>query len=425
MYTRSWKDIKYPSNRNELMNIELWLKSKQLDDGAEGLWRIHDDLYDLTSFVDKHPGGSMWLLLTKNSDVTEAFEAHHFTKSAENTLPKFFVRKAILPRHYPFTFHPNGFYRILKEKARKYFNYKMPPTSTTSKIFLDFYFFSSIFLCILAAELENIKLAILAGMFFAFVVTCGHNFVHMKDSWRTYYYYCVSFSVREWRISHCLSHHLFPNTLEDLEISLFEPVFEWLPKQNKKLIVRFGSWLYFPLVGMVLPFFQVGNRIRNGVFMKEDYLMFLPLYLMIIFGKSVIYSFFLWLLVISVCGFIFSVIGLTAAHHDTEIFHEGDKPREDRDWGLHQVDATRDRREIIGNKYVGLIVFGEHTLHHLFPTIDFCYLQQLLPIYYETLEEFGIELNVKPIANIFFNSFLQLARINPNLITRKQKQKDI
>lgn len=72
----------------------------------------------------------------------------------------------------------------------------MPPTSTTSKIFLDFYFFSSIFLCILAAELENIKLAILAGMFFAFVVTCGHNFVHMKDSWRTYYYYCVSFSVR-------------------------------------------------------------------------------------------------------------------------------------------------------------------------------------------------------------------------------------
>lgn len=65
MYTRSWKDIKYPSNRNELMNIELWLKSKQLDDGAEGLWRIHDDLYDLTSFVDKHPGGSMWLLLTK------------------------------------------------------------------------------------------------------------------------------------------------------------------------------------------------------------------------------------------------------------------------------------------------------------------------------------------------------------------------
>ena len=48
-------------------SAELFLKDKQRDDGAEGLWRVHDGLYDLSSFVDNHPGGSEWLRLTKVS----------------------------------------------------------------------------------------------------------------------------------------------------------------------------------------------------------------------------------------------------------------------------------------------------------------------------------------------------------------------
>lgn len=45
--------------------LSSWLECKQNDDGAEGLWRIHDDLYDLTDFVDKHPGGKSWITLSK------------------------------------------------------------------------------------------------------------------------------------------------------------------------------------------------------------------------------------------------------------------------------------------------------------------------------------------------------------------------
>lgn len=57
---------KYPTYRDEpLKSAELWLKGKQVDDGAEGLWRIHDDLYDLSQWVNNHPGGADWLNLTK------------------------------------------------------------------------------------------------------------------------------------------------------------------------------------------------------------------------------------------------------------------------------------------------------------------------------------------------------------------------
>lgn len=41
------------------------MKSKQLDDNAEGLWRVHDTLYDLTDFVKLHPGGMDWITMTK------------------------------------------------------------------------------------------------------------------------------------------------------------------------------------------------------------------------------------------------------------------------------------------------------------------------------------------------------------------------
>lgn len=96
--------------------------------------------------------------------------------------------------------------------------------------------------------------------------------------------------------------------------------------------------------------------------------------------------------------------------------------REDRDWGLHQVDAIHERKELVGNIYLGLVLFGEHTLHHLFPTIDHVYLKELIPIYQETLQEFGVDMNEKSYPEIIGGTFVQLARNKPNLTPRKQKK---
>lgn len=58
--------IKTPKNMfNMFYSGYMWLKDRAEDDGAEGLWRIHDDLYDFTEFIERHPGGEEWLLLTK------------------------------------------------------------------------------------------------------------------------------------------------------------------------------------------------------------------------------------------------------------------------------------------------------------------------------------------------------------------------
>lgn len=34
------------------------------------LWIVENKLYDLSGFLDKHPGGRTWLDLTKGQDIT-------------------------------------------------------------------------------------------------------------------------------------------------------------------------------------------------------------------------------------------------------------------------------------------------------------------------------------------------------------------
>lgn len=64
----SFPQLKYPSLRDEgLKHPVQWLAGKSMDDGAEGLWRIHDKLCDLTKFIKQHAGGEEWLELTKVS----------------------------------------------------------------------------------------------------------------------------------------------------------------------------------------------------------------------------------------------------------------------------------------------------------------------------------------------------------------------
>jgi len=57
---------KYPSFRDEaIKSCWRWLEGRQEDDNAEGYWRVHDKLYNLSDFIKNHPGGSEWIALSK------------------------------------------------------------------------------------------------------------------------------------------------------------------------------------------------------------------------------------------------------------------------------------------------------------------------------------------------------------------------
>lgn len=140
----------------------------------------------------------------------------------------------------------------------------------------------------------------------------------------------------------------------------------------------------------------------------------IPLAIYISSGWPVLLCLRQWLFITSIASFAFCIIGLNAAHHDPRIYHEGDASRDDRDWGLFQVDTIIDRGDLKGSQFLVLTHFGDHVLHHLFPTLDHGILPQLYPILYETLEQFKCELRECNHLEHLLGQHKQLLRTKPN-----------
>lgn len=325
---------KYPTFRDApLKTVNLWLEGKRQDDGAEGLWRIHDTLYDLTDFIDRHPGGVDWIRQTKGTDITEAFETHHITTKAENLLPKYKVREAKLPRNVRLTFRDDGFYRTLKRRVRDKLQGIDKTPIQTSRLIIDSLLGSAFVFAFLAIRFNSYLLAVLSGMCVNWTMICAHNFFHQKDNWRMKLFNLAFFSYREWRISHAISHHHYPNSILDLEISYFEPMLCWLPNPKLKgTFQRYGSWIYGPIVYSCMFIGDFVKRIIESLntgksnFFADDLITFiLPTFMYLSGSTSLGEVLKMWGFIVMVASFGFGLIGLNAAHHHPEIFHSGDK----------------------------------------------------------------------------------------------------
>lgn len=80
------------------------------------------------------------------------------------------------------------------------------------------------------------------------------------------------------------------------------------------------------------------------------------------------------------------------------------------DFGIFQMASVIDRKDAKQSQFMVLTHFGEHTLHHLFPTLDHGLLPQLNNVFLETCKEFEIELREYPWFELIKGQFQQLAR---------------
>lgn len=191
---------KYPTYRDGfLKGCKRWLDGKRIDDNAEGLWRVHDKLYDFSKFIQFHPGGASWLETTEGIDITEQFETHHITDSAQKLLPKYYIRDAALPRNYKTTFEENGLYKTLKRRVANKLEFLDQSSVATSRFYCDFMLASSVLLSIFAARDNSFIIASLASVSLLWLTVIAHNFIHQRDNWRMYIINMSMTTVREWR----------------------------------------------------------------------------------------------------------------------------------------------------------------------------------------------------------------------------------
>ncbi|CAB3238963.1 unnamed protein product [Arctia plantaginis] len=361
----SFPQLKYPSLRDAgLKDPVQWLAGKSMDDGAEGLWRIHDKLYDLTKFIKLHPGGEEWLELTKGTDITEAFESHHLNPAAEKILTQYYIKDAKTPRNSPFTFKEDGFYKTLKKVVFEELK-KIPKDGTKTT--------------------DRITDGLLISLLISSTMSCWVVNNILVKMW-------------DFRISHVLSHHLYTNTLLDLDITELEPFLLLHPRKDKPFYAKLGPIIelfFFPFYFLI----SFSKRIiciflRKGFFKKHfrwhDALgLTLPIWMWITTGTPVLQVIATWLSINCIGSFIFTSIAVSASHHHPDVIKDGDQPRsETPDWGMHQIEALLDRKDVNNNVFAVITLFGDHALHHMFPTLDHGILRHLRPIFIEICEKF-------------------------------------
>ena len=84
------------------------------------VWRIHGRDYDLTSFVDEHPGGALFIMMGKGLDCTHFFEFYHLFSQPRKRLREYDVtpdgEKPPVPEC------DSAFMRAVRKMAREHFD---------------------------------------------------------------------------------------------------------------------------------------------------------------------------------------------------------------------------------------------------------------------------------------------------------------
>lgn len=203
-------------------------------------------------------------------------------------------------------------------KINVFFLYALP----CQQVFIDGLLFSTLLTAILSVKFDSRFFMALSGLSMCYTLISAHNFFHRRDNFRMLYFNLTFLNYKEWRISHAMSHHLFPNSLYDLEIVLFEPIFCWIPSPMKTFTQRYVSWLYSPIIYAFLFVDQLAKRIvfsittKTNLFERCDMIPLVVPLAMFLFGSTNLYSVLVvWIQIIFTSSFIFGAIGLNAGHH--------------------------------------------------------------------------------------------------------------
>ncbi|KAI9010183.1 hypothetical protein DFJ74DRAFT_686289 [Hyaloraphidium curvatum] len=383
---------------------------------AEGLWRVHGGLYDLSTF--DHPGGKSFLEDTRGMDVTELFESHHLDiEKARGVLDKNFVRKADWPRESPLTFKSDGFYSYLRSRVLAKIRAIGPGPMKISRIFGDAVAASFVFLMGASAYLRSRALALVGGVAGGFLIGIGHNYDHQKENWRRHYLDLCGSALEVFHVQHVLSHHVYANTMLDLENpNVYKLI--GLPIDGSEPPAKGPApWLIFKaicinaLVGALtspLSFLMIRRPIGFA-----HYYVLLGMILAsraspVASSRPTAWAVGLWMLAKS-ATLVFTASAFVNGHHDEVTWRqsEGEMPSEEmKDFGLFQMEVTGDKREtyLIKNNVwrtiVNLTTLSDHTMHHLFPAVDHAYYGLLYPELADACRKFGVRFETRTTAEM-------------------------
>lgn len=358
-------------------------------------WFIHGKLYDLSSWLEQHPGGADFLKRSQGTDCTAAFEVHHIRMpKALAMLKRFEVEQQQEPPQSPIPESPwpqfdwSQYDKLRKGVAKRLKEQKWQPgpckraktiAIATLAINLTIPFiwqFAGIFTPLLAV-VYAMNMIIMTGF--------GHMFLHLNTKWQ-YLGDLGGFSSHTWKEEHCLAHHLYTNhPTFDPDVSRLFPLVHFSPEfrtQWQKFALLFMVPLY-SIAFMVLRLTRPVEIIRD----PQNWQIRLAWYVVGSFGWLALWWAvgYFWIGILLECLASFLFLSLTLSNHNHDSCHEFNK---NQDFVAHQIDGCYDFGSVNYWSSMTLSAFlGSQTIHHLFPTLNPLYFNVVI----EELRAMGIE----------------------------------
>jgi len=248
-----------------LLLVSCWIKSRGEDhfgarqDARTTIWTVHNRRYDLTAFVEKHPGGAFAINLGRGRSCTELFESYHSLADEERVracLEEYYVEDT--PSGAPdfddtFDWRRTPFFNALKRAVRGHFSRVARPgpswrtrnhcaTVQQCAQLLGFVLATAVALCgFLRADL--LALLLLPFCYWSGPSSCMHDGGHMSLSRRPWANSALAhlgsfhMSPFSWAHQHTIGHHAHTN-IAGKDPDLYHFVLDNIPGFRTSLELR-------------------------------------------------------------------------------------------------------------------------------------------------------------------------------------------
>jgi fatty acid desaturase/predicted heme/steroid binding protein len=425
---------------------------------AESLWvAIHGKVYDITSFLDKHPGGYDALLIAAGRDATAAFDSYHpFTSKPQQMIGKYEIGRLSTYEFPPYQ-EDTGFYRELSQRVGEYFaknkiDYRSPfPGMWRMAIVwvvgaITFYYafshtFESFYL--------RAVLAFLFGIFQALPLLhtmhdCSHMAFGPNETWwrvggRLAMDFMAGANMTSWHNQHTVGHHIYTNVVcadpdlpanleGDIRFLVNRQVWTWVHKLQhlylpplyglltikfrfQDIFETFGGGHNGPLRVNPIPAFWWGEMILTKVFwLGWRLLMPILLWNYDVFSRSSMLELFTLFFLVELGTGYYLAFNFQVSHVSTVAEYPLGTKNEDvvpEEWAISQVKTSVDyaHGDMVTTFLAGALNY--QIAHHLFPGISQYQYPAIAPIIKEVCDEYGVKYTVLPSFMDAFHAHLQ------------------
>lgn len=415
----------------------------------ESAWiAIDGKVYDVTDFVDRHPGGREMLLLSVGREASDLFKSYHpFTDTPRKVLNKYCIGSLATFEH-PIYKPDSGFYQEAADSLKKYFeetgiDHKNPwngvlRMSPVYVVFLIAFYYT------FCASSTPIALrfagALLLGCCQGMPLTgwmhdASHASIGHSERWwwnvgRFSLDYVSGSSMLSWRNQHVIGHHVYTNVMgadPDLPVLVDGDPRRLLSEQIWHSIYKYQHIYLPPLYGIlalksrfqdITEIFpkRTNGPIRVNPISVQDYLRMATSKAVWFFYRVVVpFSFFnvvpaqlfaalffatefttgYWLAfnfqvshVTDEAEFLFSDVSKRESNKCPAVFEE--------EWAKSQLKTTIDYGH--GDPVAAYLsgALNYQSIHHLFPTVSQYHYPKVTPIIMEVAKKHGVTYNVLP-----------------------------